>query len=184
MNGIARHAKDLLNAGSSAIFLPDEGSHAYRAIVALGDNAEPIKAAAVEVGRGIIGSLLQSGQPEFINDTRADPRVVQIPGTAQRDKERLMVVPLMAGKEVQGAMAVWRQGGEPFTARELEFLVGRRRDDRVLDLPGRVQRVPVHAPAAGRQPLIPRVGRGRQGPPHPSHGVRAARTCGRCSATG
>ncbi len=35
-----------------------------------------------------------------------------------------MVVPLMAGKEVQGAMAVWRQGGQPFDARALEFLVG------------------------------------------------------------
>ena len=36
-----------------------------------------------------------------------------------------MVVPLLgAGDAVQGAMAVWRSGGEPFEARELEFLVG------------------------------------------------------------
>ncbi len=128
MDGIARHAKDLLQAGNSAIFLPNEatkeGDQTYRAIVALGDTAEQIRATVIEAGRGIIGSLLQSGQPELINDTQADPRRVQIAGAEQRSDERLMVVPLLQGTEVQGAMAVWRQGGQPFDARELEFLVG------------------------------------------------------------
>jgi signal transduction histidine kinase/DNA-binding response OmpR family regulator len=124
MDGIARHAKDLLEAGNSAIFVHDEGGKVYRAIVALGDIAEQIKATGVEPGRGVIGSLLQSGQAEFINDTGADPRTMQIPGTAPQADERLMVVPLLAGNEVQGAMAVWRSGGRPFDARELEFLVG------------------------------------------------------------
>ena len=124
MNGIARHAKELLHAGSSAIFVPDDGGTTYRAIVALGENAEPIRTAVVEIGRGIIGSLIQSGQPELVNDTHADPRTIQIPGTERRHDERLMVVPLLADTEVLGAMAVWRQGGQPFDARELEFLVG------------------------------------------------------------
>ena len=124
MDGIARHAKDLLGAGSSAIFIPDADGRTYRAIVALGDTAEQIKATVVHAGQGIIGSLLQSGQPERINDTQADPRRIQIPGTEARNDERLMVVPLLAGSEVQGAMAVWRQGGQPFEARELEFLGG------------------------------------------------------------
>jgi GAF domain-containing protein len=35
-----------------------------------------------------------------------------------------MVAPLKAGAQVLGAMAVWRNAGEPFDARELEFLVG------------------------------------------------------------
>ncbi|HEY3461673.1 MAG TPA: GAF domain-containing protein, partial [Casimicrobiaceae bacterium] len=35
MNGIARHAKDLLSCDNSAIFLPDEDRRTYRAIVAL-----------------------------------------------------------------------------------------------------------------------------------------------------
>ena len=127
MDGIARHAKDLLQAGSSAIFIPDAGGQTHRAIVALGDTAEQIKATVVHAGRGIIGSLLQSGQPELINDTQADPRRIQIPGTVSRSDERLMVVPLLAHgerTEVQGAMAVWRQGGQPFQTRELEFLGG------------------------------------------------------------
>ena len=124
MDRIAGHAKDLLQAGNSAIFLPDPGATTYRAIVAVGDTADAIKATVIEGGIGIIGSLVQSGQPELINDTEADPRGVQIPGTARHHDERLMVVPLLADGAVEGAMAVWRTGGQPFDDRDLEFLVG------------------------------------------------------------
>ena len=123
MDGIARHAKELLVAGNSAIFLP-QPDRSYRATVALGELAETLKATVIEPGKGIIGHLLQSGQPELINDTASDPRAVQIPGTERRDNERLMVVPLLQGSVVQGAMAVWRSRGEPFIAADLEFLVG------------------------------------------------------------
>jgi signal transduction histidine kinase/DNA-binding response OmpR family regulator len=124
MDRIARHARNLLNAGSSAIFLPDASGQNYRAIVAVGDIAEAIQSTVVEPGVGIIGSLVQSGRAEFINDTGADPRAIQIPGTKKEEDERLMVAPLMAGQTVKGAMAVWRTGGQPFLDSELEFLVG------------------------------------------------------------
>jgi GAF domain-containing protein len=116
MDSIARHAKELLAADSSAVFVPDADGRHYRAITVLGDSAEAIRAAIVEAGVGIIGHLVQSGRAEFINDTAADPRGVQIAGTAPRAGERLMVVPLLAGAQVQGAMAVWRSGGAPFDA--------------------------------------------------------------------
>ncbi len=35
-----------------------------------------------------------------------------------------MVVPLLAGGAVEGAMAVWRTGGELFDERDLQFLAG------------------------------------------------------------
>ena len=124
MDRIAGHAKDLLEANNSAIFLADPAAGTYRAIVAVGDAADAIRATSIEGGVGIIGSLLESGQPEFINDARADPRAVQIAGTAPQDDERLMVVPLQRDGAVEGAMAVWRDGGEPFDDRELEFLTG------------------------------------------------------------
>jgi len=123
MDGIARHAKDLLVAGNSAIFLPQPGG-SYRATVALGELAETLKATVIEPGKGIIGHLLQSGQPELVNDTANDPRAIQISGTDRRANERLMVVPLLQGDVVQGAMAVWRSGGESFVGADLEFLVG------------------------------------------------------------
>ncbi len=124
MHGIAHHAKQLLQAANSAIFIPDEGGSRFRAIVALGDIAEAIKAATVEPGHGIIGSLLQDGRAEFVNDAAADTRTLQIPGTPARSDERIMVVPLKSAEEVLGAMVVWREGGQPFDERALQFLVG------------------------------------------------------------
>jgi GAF domain-containing protein len=124
MDRIARHAKELTSADTSAIFLPDPSGQRYRAIVAIGDIAEQLQDESIAVGEGIIGSLVANGHAEFINDTGADPRALQIPGTPQLAEERLMVAPLMAGKVVKGVMAVWRTGGERFGESDLEFLVG------------------------------------------------------------
>ncbi|HEY2967744.1 MAG TPA: GAF domain-containing protein, partial [Casimicrobiaceae bacterium] len=74
MERIARHARNLLNAGTSAIFLPDASGETYRAIVAVGDIAEAVQSTVIKAGAGIVGSLVQSGRAEFINDTAADPR--------------------------------------------------------------------------------------------------------------
>ncbi len=129
MQRIARHVKELLGAGHSAIFLPNSGAAAlqggvqtYRAIVAQGEVAEQLMATTIRAGQGIIGHLLQSGQPELINDTDADPRALLLPGAPNRIGERLMVVPLLGQTGVQGATAVWRRGGDPFAAQDLELL--------------------------------------------------------------
>ncbi|MEO6065045.1 MAG: GAF domain-containing protein, partial [Lysobacterales bacterium] len=124
MDRIARHAKELLSADTSAIFLPDADGKAHRAIVAVGASAAEIKATKIVPGIGIIGSLIQSGLAEFVNDTQHDPRGIQIEGTESVDDERMMVAPLKAGTVVKGVMTVWRTGGQPFLDTELEFLTG------------------------------------------------------------
>jgi GAF domain-containing protein/CheY-like chemotaxis protein/tetratricopeptide (TPR) repeat protein len=124
MDRIARHAKELLNADSAAIFLPEAGKNLYRAIVAVGDIAENLLSETIQPGVGIIGSLIEAGRAEFVNDTGNDPRAVTIVGTDRTDNERLMVAPLLAGRQVKGVMAVWRTGGQPYSETELEFLVG------------------------------------------------------------
>jgi len=124
MDRIARHAMELLHADNSTIFLPEADGGTYRAIVAIGDVAEQIKVTEIHVGTGIIGSILQAGRAEFVNDTEADPRTIQIPDTPRRKDERLMVAPLLAGGTVKGAMAVWRRGGRVFDDAELQFLTG------------------------------------------------------------
>ena len=55
MDRIARHAKDLLNVDTSAIFLPNADGGNYRAIVAVGDIAEALGETEIEPGVGIIG---------------------------------------------------------------------------------------------------------------------------------
>ncbi|MEO9137045.1 MAG: GAF domain-containing protein, partial [Casimicrobiaceae bacterium] len=125
MDRIARHARDLLNADNSAIFLPRADGRTYHAIVAIGDIADALQRTEIQAGVGIIGSLVQSGRAEYINDTQADPRAVQIAGTANAEHdERLMVAPLKAGDTIKGVMAVWRTAGQQFGDIELAFLVG------------------------------------------------------------
>jgi GAF domain-containing protein/CheY-like chemotaxis protein len=124
MDRIARHAKNLLNASSSAIFLPDASGDTYRAIVAVGEIAEAIQSTVIKSGEGIIGDLIRSRRAERINDTGADPRALLISGTEEEENERMMVAPLLAGQTVKGVMIVWRSGGEPFGDTDLEFLVG------------------------------------------------------------
>jgi GAF domain-containing protein/CheY-like chemotaxis protein len=122
MERIASHARELLKAETSAIFLPEEDGSVFRAIVTQGVNAEEIKADTIQAGEGIIGTLAQQGKAEFINDTGKDPRAIQIPGTLEQSEERLMVAPLLTGEKVSGMMAVWRDGGESFSKADLEFL--------------------------------------------------------------
>ena len=127
MNRIAHHAKEMLAANHSAIFIPERsttGAQAYRAIVAEGEDAEQVRDLVIEAGVGIIGGIIASGRAEYVNDVDHDPRAILIAGTEPGSDERLMVAPLRVGAAVKGAMAVWRSGGTPFQDSELEFLVG------------------------------------------------------------
>ncbi|MGZ9133182.1 MAG: GAF domain-containing protein, partial [Nitrospira sp.] len=111
MERIAAHARELLRADTSAIFLPESNGTSYKAIVAQGVHAEEIRADTIQAGEGIIGALAQQGKAEFVNDSNNNPRAVQIPGTPADEEERLMVAPLLTGEKVGGMMAVWREAG-------------------------------------------------------------------------
>jgi len=123
MDRIAAHAKELLAAQNSAIFLPDADGKAYRAIVALGDLAEELRPRPSN--QGAHHRQPDRQRPAGVrHDSAVDPRAIPIPGTPLQHDERLMVVPLKAGEQVQGAMAVWRSGGSRFETHELAFLEG------------------------------------------------------------
>ena len=122
---IAERARDLLDVETSAVYLAEPDAEAFRAAVALGDNAEEIKADLIRPGEGIIGSLAVRREAEVINETSQDPRAQTIPGTDEEAEERLMVAPLLAQDRVIGMTAVWRFGlKRPFTQADLDLLVG------------------------------------------------------------
>jgi signal transduction histidine kinase/DNA-binding response OmpR family regulator len=122
---IASHARGLLAADSSAVFLTEPDDQTLRAIVALGDISDQIKVTAIPLGEGIIGDLARRRAAEVINDVNSDPRARHIPGTLQTSDERLMAAPLLSGDRVSGIMAVWRtESNNPFTQADLRFLEG------------------------------------------------------------
>jgi signal transduction histidine kinase/tetratricopeptide (TPR) repeat protein/ActR/RegA family two-component response regulator len=122
---IASHARDVLSADTSAVFLPEPGGRTLRAIVALGAYAGEVQSHLVVRGQGIIGDLVDRGVAEAIRDTRHDPRTVHIAGTARDLPENLMAAPLGAGARVIGIMTVWRTGRRQlFSQIDLDFLIG------------------------------------------------------------
>ena len=122
---IASHARDLLAADSSAVYLADPDGQTLRAIVALGKIADEIKANTIQLGDGIIGDLARRQAAELINDANNDPRARHIPGTPRNSDEKLMAAPLLSGNRLSGMMTVWRTGsGNMFTETDLRFLEG------------------------------------------------------------
>jgi GAF domain-containing protein/CheY-like chemotaxis protein len=123
LEGIAKHAKELLNSNLSALFIPEGDGTIFRAIAAVGEEAEQVRNDIIRMGEGVLGDLARRRVGEIINDTNADPRTLLIHGTQEVPDEHLLAVPLLANEELKGLMAVWRTGkGKEFVEAELEFL--------------------------------------------------------------
>ena len=123
LEGIAKHAKELLNGNLSALFIPEGDGTIFRAIAAVGEEAEQVRNDTIKMGQGVLGDLARRRVGEIINDTNADPRTILIAGTDEVPDEHLLAVPLLANDALKGLMAVWRTGkGKEFIEAELEFL--------------------------------------------------------------
>jgi len=121
---IATHARDLLEADDSEVYLVEPDGQTLRAIVALGQYADEIKATSRRLGEGIVGSIAQKGVVEVVNHVANDPRAKHVPGTPVED-HALMVAPLISKGRVIGAMALTRyieQGS--FSQADVDFLTG------------------------------------------------------------
>ena len=107
------------------MFLEEEDGPRLLPIVSVGRLTEFIEEMTITPGVGLIGDMAQRGAAEFVNDTNADARGVQIPGTQDEEQEKLMAAPLLARGRVIGMMSVWRTGpADLFTDADLSFLVG------------------------------------------------------------
>ncbi|HAV77026.1 MAG TPA: hypothetical protein DCX53_06705, partial [Anaerolineae bacterium] len=123
LKSIATHAMDLLDGDLSALFIPEGDGKTFRAIAAVGHEAEELRNDTIKLGQGLLGDIARTKVGEIVNDTNADPRTVLIKGTVEVADEHLIAVPLLANEELKGLMAVWRHGkGNEYTEPELEFL--------------------------------------------------------------
>lgn len=123
LESIVTHARELLNGELSALFLPENNSQNFRAIAAIGIEAENLRNDTITLGEGILGNVAKNKIGEIVNDVKNDPRVLSITGTEIDINEHMLIVPLLANGELIGLMSVWRTGvGLEFTDFELEFL--------------------------------------------------------------
>lgn len=119
---IAQKVKDLIGADECTVFLLDREAGVLEPIVSLTAYPEEVMRLRLKVGEGITGHVALTGVGEFVNDARADPRSITVPGTPAEEKESLLCVPLIAREEVIGVMTLGRLGGDVFTERDLQLL--------------------------------------------------------------
>ena len=123
LESIATHALELFDGELSALFLPEDNGRIFRAITAVGKNADEIRNETIQFGEGILGSIARNKAGEIVNDADNDSRAVTVAGTERFPDEHMLAVPLLANDELKGLMSVWRTGkGLEFTEFELEFL--------------------------------------------------------------
>ena len=120
---IALRAQEILNAVTTAVYVPDSAFQTLVAIAAIGQEADEIKNDPLIIGQGILGSIALTKAGEIINNTTSDPRAITIKGTDDVSDEHLMAAPIMSQGILNGLLVVWRIGaGGEFTTTELKFI--------------------------------------------------------------
>jgi len=120
---IATYARDLFQAESSGVYLPEAQGSSWRAISVIGVDAEEIRNDVIYTGEGILGNIIQHKTGQIVNDANNQPGSLTVRGTIERPFEHIMGVPIISGEIVTGLMSVWRTDqGKEFTPADLEFL--------------------------------------------------------------
>jgi PAS domain S-box-containing protein len=124
LNLIAEKARELLQADGSRVHLHDPESGLLRCVIALDEPAEGLKAMALKPGEGLVGYVMNSGEPLLTNNPAADPRAITVPGTPTEEPEALMLAPLNVRQRTMGVMTVRRVGNRrPFRSSEMDLLI-------------------------------------------------------------
>ena len=74
---VASHARELLDADTAAIALPDEHPDALHVKVVVGHGAEELQGAPISWQRSISGEVLRMGSAVVLDDASSDPRIDQ-----------------------------------------------------------------------------------------------------------
>lgn len=120
---IAEQARDLLRADGSRIHLLDPERNVLKVVVANDTYPDELASLELEPGTGLVGWVMQTGEPLLTNDPVSDPRAVVVPGTPADDPECLLLAPLTVRQRTAGVMVVVRDGFQrPFYSTDLDLL--------------------------------------------------------------
>ena len=121
---ISHQAMEILNAVTSAVYVPDPDFKTLIAITAIGADAEEIKSDPLQMGQGILGNIALRKVAEMVNFASSNPNAITIKGTEDYIDEHLMAAPILSKDQLSGLLVVWRIGtDQAFLDNELEFLV-------------------------------------------------------------
>jgi len=120
---IVYQAQEILQAVTSAVYVPDANFEKLIAISAVGIDSDEIKRDVLNIGEGILGNIALKKVGEIANDASNHPNAITIEGTEDLPDEHLMAAPIMSKDELRGLLVIWRVGpDQQFLEKELRFL--------------------------------------------------------------
>jgi len=122
---VMNRAVEILNAEAGSLLLTDpQGKHLTFEVV-LGPTGKELLGVKTPIGKGIVGTVAETGQPLIINDVAADARwnVAFDEATEFKTKD-LLCVPMLSHERVVGVIEVInKQDGSIFTQDESSLLM-------------------------------------------------------------
>jgi HD-GYP domain-containing protein (c-di-GMP phosphodiesterase class II) len=132
---IMGYAERLLNVEATSFWLLDEAHNRLHLLVSAGDHSEQMSEISVQVGEGIIGQVVQSGQRRVVNDVHQEPCFnAQIDLQSGFETRSVLTVPMRVprilrgdvGGEIResiigGAQALNKRDGHPFTREDVRL---------------------------------------------------------------
>lgn len=121
MNG----AVQILNAEAGSLLLVDPRGKELTFEVVLGPTGQHLLGLKTQIGKGIVGTVAQTGQPMIVNDAPSDPRWNIAFDEATKFQTRdILCVPMLAHDRVVGVVEVInKQDGTIFNEEECSLLM-------------------------------------------------------------
>lgn len=111
---VLQEMSQLIESSGGIILLLNSDATAFDIIAEFGmffDDQPP------KPGKGIIGSIVESGRAELVNNVQADPRL-----EGQKSVKALICAPLRAKEHILGAIAIGSQKTDSYTAEHLKLV--------------------------------------------------------------
>jgi signal transduction histidine kinase len=118
---ILQTARDLAGADNGFIFKLDPHTGKLRTISKITEAQLP-EEIELNVGEGITGHVVKTGQGLLVERADLDPRAVTVPGTADEEPSSIICVPLRFSDDMLGAMTLEKRPGVSFTPKEYELI--------------------------------------------------------------
>ena len=117
---IADGLKSVVWYDNFSIYRADDEMKVLHPVLARDRNAKAVLEFPIERGSGLTWWSVEHREPVLLNDALHDDRVIQIPDTPE-EEEAMIIVPLISGDEVIGAMNIARTGGAEVAFTDADF---------------------------------------------------------------
>ncbi len=121
MDLVLKETRRVVSYHSGVIYLWSDEKGCFVAQAASGPFREKLLGSEAYGGDGLIGWVMQSGEPEIIYDVREDPRVRQEPGLFQVLRS-LLIIPLSAGTKIVGVLVIGSKRPFAFNENHLQTI--------------------------------------------------------------